>query len=318
MSYSHLTREQRYTIASLKSQGDSSVKIARILGCHRSTVDRELKRNATPSGTYAFIKAHKQASQRSRNASCRRSRIAPKTRQFICEKLVSEQWSPEQISHKLADFQLPPVSHETIYRMILRDQKQGGDLHTHLRHRLKTYKRRTLVNDKRGQIKNRVCITQRPAIVTEKTRPGDWEMDLIVGRPGGSVLVTMVERRSRQTFIAKAHDKSAQAVSQAILESLAGVRARVLTLTYDNGKEFARHAVVDRILECQSYFAHPYSSWERGLNENTNGLIRQYFPKKSSFDDLSEEQIRAVQNKLNSRPRKCLDWATPNNIFYPN
>lgn len=143
-------------------------------------------------------------------------------------------------------------------------------------------------------------------------------MDLIIGSPSGAVLVTMVERRSRLTFIAKAPDKTAASVSQAILESLIAVRGKVLTLTYDNGKEFARHAIIDWILESQSYFAHPYSSWERGLNENTNGLSRQYFPKKSSFGSLTERQIREVQNKLISRPKKCLDWNTPTHIFYQN
>ena len=318
MSYHHLTRESRHTIASLKAQGDSSEKIARTIGCHRSTIDRELKRNATPSGGYAFTKAHKQATNRSKAASCRQMRLPPQSEEFIREKLTTLQWSPEQIANKLEENQLPKVSHESIYRLIYRDKQQGGNLHTHLRHRVKSYKNRALTNDKRGHIKGRVCIEKRPSIVEEKARIGDWEMDLIVGQPGGAVLVTMVERLSRCTLIGKAANKTAEAVSQVILESLASIRHQVHTLTYDNGKEFARHKIVDGILESKSYFAHPYSSWERGLNENTNGLIRQYFPKKSSFDKLTLGQILEVENKLNSRPRKCLDWKTPNDIFHKN
>ena len=318
MSYRHLTREQRYTISLLKTQGASPANIAQTLGYHRSTIDRELKRNATPTGSYSFTKAHRQARIRASQASCRQTRIAPESLDFIYEKLVTQQWSPEQISHQLKEQGLPAVSHESIYRLVYRDKAQGGELHIHLRHRVKSYKNRSLTNDKRGQLKNRVCIEKRPAIVEEKTRIGDWEMDLIVGKPGGAVLVTMVDRFSRKTLIAKADNKSANNVSQAILESFIDIRQRVHTLTYDNGKEFARHHVVDKILESQSYFAHPYSSWERGLNENTNGLIRQYFPKKSSFDELTPKQILEVQNKLNSRPRKCLDWKTPNDIFYIN
>lgn len=318
MSYSHLTREQRHTIAILNTQGESRTFIASALGRHRSTIDRELKRNSVGPGHYTFTKAHKAARNRSSKASCRKPRIASESLEFICQKLICEQWSPEQISQKLVSNGFPKVSTETVYRHIYQDKRNGGDLHRHLRHKVKSYKRRSLVNDKRGHIKGRVCIEQRPSVVDDKKRLGDWEMDLIIGNPSGAVLVTMVERHSRFTFIAKAPDKTAASVSQAILESLIAVRSKVLTLTYDNGKEFARHAVVDQILGSQSYFAHPYSSWERGLNENTNGLIRQYFPKKSSFDDLTEQQIREVQNKLNSRPRKCLDWKFPNNIFEQN
>jgi IS30 family transposase len=158
-------------------------------------------------------------------------------------------------------------------------------------------------------------IDQRPSVVDERSRLGDWEMDTVIGRPGGSVLVTMVERVSRYTLIALAASKEAIAVGGAILRAMHPHREKVLTMTYDNGKEFAHHVLLADLLDADAYFAHLYHSWERGLNENTNGLIRQYFPKRSCFAELTDEEVALVQNKLNSRPRKCLDYATPNDIF---
>ncbi len=158
-------------------------------------------------------------------------------------------------------------------------------------------------------------IDQRPPIVEERTRIGDWEMDTVIGRPGGPVLVTMVERRSRFTLIRKVPSKEAIVVTAAILEATKPYRDKVLSHTYDNGKEFAMHELLTEILEAQAYFAHPYHSWERGLNENTNGLIRQYFPKRTDFSTITCKDVKEVQDKLNRRPRKCLDFQTPNDIF---
>ncbi|MEJ6634633.1 MAG: IS30 family transposase [Akkermansiaceae bacterium] len=213
---------------------------------------------------------------------------------------------------------LASISHETIYVRIYRDKRHGGELHRHLRHKVKSYKNRSLQNDRRGQIKGAISIEERPEIVDLKGRIGDRELDTVIGKASGSVLVTMVERCSRFTIIAKAANRSAEEVSMAIMTRLIAYRDKLHTLTFDNGKEFANHAMIDEILDCQSYFAHPYSSWERGLNENTNGLIRQYFPKKTNFDQISIDQIAEVESKLNRRPRKCLDTKTPNEIFFNN
>ena len=207
------------------------------------------------------------------------------------------------------------MSHESIYQHIYRDKQAGGTLHNHFRHRCKSYRKRGSGNERRGRLKDQVMIDQRPSVVDERSRLGDWEMDTVIGRPGGPVLVTMVERVSRYTLIALAASKEAIAVGGAILRAMHPHREKVLTMTYDNGKEFAHHVLLADLLDANAYFAHPYHSWERGLNENTNGLIRQYFPKRSCFAELTDEEVALVQNKLNSRPRKCLDYAPPNDIF---
>lgn len=318
MSYNHLTCEERHTISALRRKRLSPEKIAQIISRHPSTIRREIKRNATAQGGYQYQHAQQLAEQRSQQASCRAARSSRTSWQFVTDKLCNEQWSPEQISAALPKAGLDPISHETIYTYIYDDKRSGGDLHRHLRHKVKSYQDRNLESNRRGQIKGATSIEKRPEIVEQKVRIGDWELDTIIGRASGSVLVTMVERRSRFTIIAKAASKSADEVSMAIMQRLVEHRDKLHTLTSDNGKEFAYHARIDTILGCQSYFAHPYSSWERGLNENTNGLIRQYFPKQTNFDEISDHEIAEVESKLNRRPRKCLDTKTPNEIFFDN
>jgi len=161
----------------------------------------------------------------------------------------------------------------------------------------------------------RVSIGERPEIIEERSRTGDWEADTVIGKPGGPVLLTLAERRTRYSIIAKAPEKSAQAVTDALLTALQPHADLVHTLTYDNGKEFAYHQTVAKGLDAQGYFAHPYHSWERGLNENTNGLIRQYLPKGTDFRTLTLEKLRSIMDRLNNRPRKCLGFKTPNQLF---
>ncbi|MDC1206881.1 IS30 family transposase [Akkermansiaceae bacterium] len=318
MPYQHLTYEERHTIFTLRRNGSKPSQIALQLCRHVSTINRELRRNVASEGEYQYRKAHTLAQERSRQAQCRAKRCSPKSWAFVVNQLCSEQWSPEQIRDALPKHNLERISHETIYARIYEDKRQGGTLHQHLRHKVKSYKNRSLQNDRRGQIKGAVSIEERPEVVDQRARIGDWELDTVIGKASGAVLVTMVERYSRFTIIAKAASKSADHVSMAIMSRLVKHRGKLHTLTFDNGKEFAAHAVIDAILDCQSYFAHPYSSWERGLNENTNGLIRQYFPKKTDFDQINEEQIAEVESKLNRRPRKCLDTNTPNEVFFSN
>lgn len=318
MTYKHLSREERYTISILKSKGESCSTISDILRRDVSTIRRELKRNATSTGGYRYDEAHKKASARSSNATCRSSKICEFSWNFAEKQLIDEQWSPEQISGELKERGMATISHETIYLRIYQDRKNQGELHKHLRHKVKSYKDRSLKTEKRGQIANQTSIELRPPEVDQRLGIGHWEIDTMIGKPSGHVLVTMVERYSRYTLIARAENKSADAVSFALLRRLAPIRDKVETLTYDNGKEFAKHLFIDDILESQGYFAHPYSSWERGLNENTNGLIRQYFPKQTDFGKISKEDIAIVEAKLNSRPRKCLDRKTPNDTFSNN
>ena len=232
--------------------------------------------------------------------------------------LIQEQWSPDQIAGALKELGMESISHETIYQFIYKDLKQNGTLHQHLRHKVKSYKNRNLKNDKRGHIANQVSIESRPLEVDLRLSLGHWEIDTIIGKPSGNVLVTMVERFSRYTLIARADNKTAEAVTMALLTRMAPNRDKVKNLTYDNGKEFAKHLFIDDVLGSQGYFAHPYNSWERGLNENTNGLNRQYFPKRTDFGEISDEEIAIVEQKLNRRPRKCLDRKTPNSIFFNN
>lgn len=318
MTYKHLSREERYTISILRSKGESCASIASTIHRSISTIRRELKRNATTSGGYRYEQAHQLATTRAIKATCRSSNICEASWNFAKKQLINEQWSPEQIAGELVELGMKTISHETIYKRIYTDMRSKGQLHQHLRHKVRPYKNRSLKNDKRGQILNQTSIELRPAEVDQKLSIGHWEIDTIIGKPSGHVLVTMVERYSRYTLIARAENKTAEAVSLGLLKRLAPIRNKVETLTYDNGKEFAKHLFIDDILESQGYFAHPYSSWERGLNENTNGLIRQYFPKRTDFGQITDQEIALVEAKLNRRPRKCLDRKTPNYIFFNN
>jgi len=228
--------------------------------------------------------------------------------------MIREELSPEQITGHLKDIGEPSVSPEWIYQHLYADKRNGGDLHTRLRCQ-KQRRKRYGSTERRGQIKNRVSIEKRPAIVDLRSRIGDWEADTVIGKQGHSVLVTLVERKTRFTVAIKAVNKTARAVTDAICEHLKPHQEKVLTLTYDNGREFAYHEEIARVLTAEGFFAHPYHSWERGLNENTNGLIRQYIPKGKDIDDLSDEDVAKIIGKINSRPRKCLGFKTPNQLF---
>lgn len=308
--YSRLTREQRYTIEAMSRNGSQQKEIAEAIGKHPSTVSRELRRLGRDRD-YCFLDAQRDANGRKHGGKC----CDPELLALAASKLREEQWSPEQISAWIKREGHGGLSHETIYRHVYHDKAAGGDLHRHLRHRCKSYRKRGAERERRGRLKDQVMIDQRPAIVDERSRIGDWEMDTVIGRPGGPVLVTMVERVSRYTLIAIAASRDATEVGAAILTSMGEHRRKVLTKTYDNGKEFALHKLLAEILEAEAYFAHPYHSWERGLNENTNGLIRQYFPKGTDFAKVTAGQVKEVEIKLNRRPRKCLDYRTPHDIF---
>jgi len=308
--YRRLTQEQRYTIESMISNGHHQKEIAQTIGVNASTVSRELRRDGMKKESYCYHRAQQHAQSQPWNGY----QVDPQLLKEVEQKLRVEQWSPEQISARFARDCIGSISHETIYRHLYQDKKQGGDLYLHLRHCAKKYRKRGSSREKRGRIKDQVMIDERPDVVEERSRIGDWEMDTVIGRPGGSVIVTMVERKTRYTLMALASNKEASEVGAAIFTAMRAHRDRVLTTTYDNGKEFAQHQLIAELLEAEAYFAHPYHSWERGLNENTNGLIRQYFKKGSSFDDVTPEELQMVEDKLNSRPRKCLDFQTPNEI----
>ncbi len=310
MSYTQLTQEQRYQIYALLKADHTQKEISDIIGVNKSTICRELKRNQGLRG-YRPKQAHETAIGRRKDVAG--VRITAKEWSRV-EELLREDWSPEQISGWLANEEGIAISHEWIYLYVYDNKRDGGDLHLHLRCQ-KPRRKRYGSYDRRGQIKGRVSIDERPRIVEDRSRTGDWEADTVIGRPGGAVLVTLIERKNRQSIIALSPDKSANAVREAILQSLKPIASRVHTITYDNGKEFAHHLEISDALNAKGYFAHPYHSWERGLNENTNGLIRQYLPKGKSFDELTQQDIQLIMDKLNNRPRKCLGFKTPNQLF---
>lgn len=308
--YNRLTTAKRVELYALKKVGLTQRAIATQLGVHPSTISRELNRNTGLSG-YRPKQADRLASVRRDQA---RSKHISQATWHLVEKMIGEDWSPEQVSGHLKANGLPSISPEWIYQHISADKSQGGTLHTHLRCQKKRRKRRGTA-ERRGQIIGRVCITKRPEIVETRTRIGDWEADTVIGKQGGAVLVTLAERKSRFSLIVKAENKTATAVSEAITKAMGPHADNVHTLTYDNGKEFAYHQKVSDALDAQGYFAHPYHSWERGLNENTNGLIRQYLPKGKSFDELTPQEVGIIMDKLNDRPRNCLGFRTPNQVF---
>ena len=308
--YKQLTLEQRYQISALLKAGQSQVEIARIIGRHKSTLSRELKRNRSRRG-YRPQFAHGRARERIEGKA--KTRITAETWQEVEEK-INQQWSPEQIAGRLALEGKPPVSHEWIYQRIYRDKQMGGTLYQNLRGR-KRYRKRYGRYDKRGALVNQISIEMRPAIVDKKSRIGDWELDTLLGkRPQREAILTMAERKSKLVRIQKIDSKCGPEVRKACVEKLKDLI--VLTTTSDNGREFSEHDLIAESLNASFYFCHPYSSWERGLVENTNGLLRQYFPKKSQWSNITSRQITEVENKLNNRPRKTMGYRTPNEVYF--
>ena len=309
MHYTHLAKEERYYVFNSLKSGKSMRQIAREINRHVSTVSREVARNKGFRG-YRYLQAEAKSQERQANKG--KARILPST-WLTVERSILLDLSPEQISGLLA-LQGIGISHEWIYRRILMDKKSGGTLHTHLRCQRKL-KRRYGRPDRRGQIKDRISIDLRPKVVDERSRLGDWEADVVEGSKGGSVLVTLAERKSRLFLVGRAQNKSAREVTRVILGLLTPIKDYVHTITYDNGKEFSYHTEISNKLEANGFFAHPYHSWERGLNENTNGLLRQYFPKGVSLENVTQDRIVEAMCRLNWRPRKCLGFKTPYTTF---
>lgn len=312
MSYVQFGFDERCMLYALKNAGKSVAEIAVSLGRHISSIYRELKRNIGGRG-YRPKQAHTMAETRSQTAG-QASTLDSEVFKTV-EEMLRLNWSPEQISGRLKKEEGIKISHESIYQHVLADKKNGGDLYRHLRCQKKNRKRYgTKRHDNRGKIKNRVSIEERPNIVEKKTRLGDWEGDLIIGKNHIGALVTLTDRKSKRVKIGIVPSKESSVVSETICHLLKD--EKVFTITFDNGKEFANHEYIAEETGSKVYFAHPYSSWERGLNENTNGLIRQYFPKGSSFEWITKPDVIAVENALNSRPRKTLGYNTPDEISF--
>ena len=311
MSYKQLTQEERYQIYALKKAGHDQATIAGIIDRNPGTISRELRRNRGLKG-YRPQQAHNLALRRRYDKA--QPRIGNQVWQLV-EALIREEWSPEQIVGRVAMEQGVSISHEWIYQYIYADKHSGGDLYRFLRCQ-KVRRKRYGVYSRRGTIPNQVSIDDRPAIVDSKRRFGDWEGDTVIGKGHRGALVTLVERKSLYTVIRSVLHKTAKAVRRAVVDGLTPYIDWVHTITYDNGREFADHEGMASDLEASIYFAHPYASWERGLNENTNGLIRQYFPKDRDLTTVTRYEIEQAMDKLNHRPRKSLGYRTPYEVFF--
>lgn len=306
----HLTKEQRYTISSMLKAGYSITNIGLTIGRDKSVVSKEIKRNADKrSGEYRYDLAQRKCESRHKN-KLKFTRFTTELKTSV-EELIREDYSPEQVVGFLKKNEEVYVSHERIYQHIWEDKKKKGDLHTHLRHQGRRYRKRGNKKDNRGIIKDRVSIENRPDIVEERKRFGDLEVDLIIGKNHNQAMVTINDRASGMLKIKKVSSKQAGEVSDAIVKLLEDWKPYIKTITADNGKEFAAHKKVTEQLGIDYYFARPYHSWERGSNENLNGLIRQYFKKSSDFTTITEEQVKAIEDKLNRRPRKRFDFENP-------
>lgn len=309
-AYKHLTREQRYQIDALNEAGHLQKEIARNVGTRPCTISRELHRNRGANGYDAEL-AHQKAMARQQEKS--HCHISEASWQLV-EQKIRQDWSPEQVSNWLQRERGIQISHEWIYQHIYADKRAGGDLHEHLRCQ-KPYRKRSGSQDRRGKIRNRVDIDERLEIVDRRERIGDWEADTVVGTGRERYLVTLVERKSRFTLFTMVDSKRAEVVADAIVDLLEPYQEQTSTITFDNGKEFAEHERIAEVLTADMYFAHPYASWERGTNENTNGLLRQYFPKDSDLSGATASRTAWVHERLNTRPRKCLDFQTPETVF---
>jgi len=310
--YSQLGSEERYYIEVAIKSGSSLNKIAQSLNRSQSSISRELKRNSGQRG-YRHKQAHRFAQERHRHK--------PKSVKMVGEvkalvsQYIREDWSPEQVVGRLNADGIINLHHETVYQHILEDKRNGGDLHTHLRHRNKTYRKRYGSAHNRTGIPNRVDIDQRPEEANNRERIGDWEADTIIGKNHQGAIVTLDERKSKVRLAAPLKRKKAQELNDAMVKLLKPVKQFVKTITYDNGKEFTLHEAVAESISCDTFFAKPYHSWERGQNENANGLLRQYFPKAMELTNLTFPDVWRAVDKLNNRPRKCLGYKTPYEAF---
>ena len=314
-NYTHISNSQRIELAALHRNGLSVSKIAKQLNLHRSTVYRELKRNSRPRGSYDASYANNQTEIRKERFSKNR-KLTSQMIEIIKEKLENQQWSPEQINGYCFQNNIPMVSHERIYQYIYHDKENGGSLFKHLRTGQKKYKKRYgKYKNPKIIIKNKVSIDLRPKITNSKQRYGDWEIDTIIGKNHNGAIVTVVERKSSFILLRKLKGKNAKELAKETIRLMMPFKELVHSITSDNGTEFAKHEYIAQKLNAQFYFAHPYSSWERGLSEYSNKLIRQYVPKKSNFDEVSVDYLNQVNIKLNNRPRKLLNFNSPLKIF---
>lgn len=311
---SHLTLEQRYIVSSMLQTGSTQTSIADFLGKHKSVISREIKRNSDGrSSKYRAELAHRKATKRLVNKHKHIS-FTDDMKTYVSGKL-KEKFSPEQIVGEAKLRSIAIVSHERIYQYVWSDKKAGGKLHKNLRNQGKRYRKRGSLKDNRGILKDRIDIDLRPKEVDNRENFGDLEIDTIIGKDHKGAILTINDRATGMVKIRKLNGKDATELAAKTAEALQDWKPNIRTITSDNGKEFAAHKTIAQALEIDFYFAHPYHSWERGSNENLNGLIRQYIPKRTNFDEITEEFVSFVETELNNRPRKRFDFQTPKEIF---
>ncbi len=315
MTYRQITFAERYTLGLLRQGGLAAAAIARVLGRHRSTIGREVRRNGTPrDGCYRPQLADWYARGR-RSRSRRNRRFSPRDWTRI-QKLVRADWSPEQVAGRLRLEGKLAISHETIYRHIWADLRQGGTLHQHLRGARKQRRKRYGRYDRRGRLAGKRPITARPAVVETRTQLGHWEGDTMLGASqAGPCVLSLVERKTGYVLVGKLERRSTAAVNLRAQQLIAAQPHPVRTITVDNGTEFHDYAALEQVTATRFYFATPHHAWERGTNENTNGLLRQYLPKRESMAHLTQHDCNRIAAKLNRRPRKRLGYQTPEECY---
>jgi len=317
MGYVHLNIDEREVILKMRAQQASMLQIGDLLGRSAGTISRELRRNVSSTKEYKPHLAQRYYEKR-RDESKEPYRLEEDAflREYV-EKKLREYWSPEQISDSLKKDRVIDISPVTIYSWVYRNRAEGGEFYKYLRRNHHRRRKHRGGNDRRGQIPDRRMIDERPKVVNERKRIGDWESDTVEGRKGSGFIATHVERKSRYTVAVKVADKSADTVTKATIVAMKKLPPeKVKTMTFDNGKEFAGFKELEHGLDMRSYFARPYHSWERGTNENTNGLLRQFFPKGMDFEKVMQSDVDIALELLNNRPRKCLNYRTPAEVFW--
>lgn len=310
MEYHHLTAQERYLILHHKSNGFSLRQIGQMLNRSASTISRELKRNVSGDGRYRPDKADSYA--RARRWRCRRGSQFEVSDIELVRGLVRRKWSPEQVSRRLRKLKKLQIGTATIYRMLARERAQGGNSWRHLRQLSHRYRKGYRVVDGRGRMQGKRALVDRPAGAQDRSEAGHLEGDTVMGRDGRHCLLTLVDRKTRKLRIIKLPARQAGEVNKALIREVRSGRVKLKSLTLDNGTEFHGFKELEDKLGIKVYFAQPYHSWERGTNENTNGLIRQYLPKRSCFKGLMQRQCNEIERELNDRPRKILGFNTPN------
>ena len=309
MRYTQITSNERYTLGVLRRQGFTDAEMARALGRHRSTIGREFQRNHSEyDGAYRPSIAQERTNGR-RVRSRRNSHFGAVEWQLV-DRLLREKFSPEQISGWLRLLNVLEISHQTIYTHVKLDKSNGGQLWKHLRQPVR-YRKRYATVERRGRLAGKPHISERPKSADDRTTIGHWEMDIVVGVGSNHCVVTLVERVTGATLIGRLRCRKAADVNRRVIELIEAHRELFTTITVDNGPEFHGYKQVEAATGVKIYFANPYASWERGTNENTNGLIRQYIPKRTCMKTLTQKRCNAIASALNNRPRKRHGFRSP-------